>query len=130
MDGGGPLRVVSGGTATGVGTLETRLVQPAAQATAGRQGLGREMLGQNQADQFTAPVRVFLAQGLGLEEERGGGLRPGGRAVIGRGGRLAPVVVAQADQVVHGPLRQVETLGQGLGRQPALVSAEYGLTDR
>jgi hypothetical protein len=36
----------------------------------------------------------------------------------------------QSEQVIDGPEREVEALGQDLGGQPALATAEHGLPDR
>jgi hypothetical protein len=73
------------------------------------------MLGEDDADQVGPPVGVFLAEGLGLEDERGGGLRAGGRPVVGRRGDLAAGVAFQAEQVVDGAQGEVKALGQGRG---------------
>jgi hypothetical protein len=130
MHGRGPLGAVPEGPAAGGSAAQPRLAQPAAQAASGGQGGVGEMLGQDQANQFGSPVGVLLAEGLGLQEERRGGLRAGGRPVIGRRGNLPAVVASQAEQVVDCPQGESKALGQGLGGQPALAATKDGLTDR
>jgi hypothetical protein len=77
---------------TGAGTAQAGLAQPTAQAATGRQGGTGEVLGQDQANQFGAPVRMLLAQGLGLQDDIGAGVGAGKRVVIGGRPRLAVVV--------------------------------------
>jgi hypothetical protein len=88
------------------------------------------MLGQDQADQWGAPVGVLLAQGLGLQDECCRSMRADTWTVIGRRGCLAALVAGQAKQVINGSHWQMETLSQGLGGESALVAAEQRLTDR
>jgi hypothetical protein len=71
------------------------------------------MLRQDQADQFRPPVGMLLAEGLGLQHQRGRGVRAGRGAVIGRRGGLATVVAPQVQHVIDGAQREVETLCQG-----------------
>ena len=87
------------------------------------------MLGEDQADQFAAPVGVLLTQRLGLLQQRGGDVRPRGRSVIGWRRRLSAVVASEAEQVVDRPHREMETLRQGVGSQTPLAGTEHGLTD-
>jgi hypothetical protein len=130
MHGRGPHREVPRGAASGRGTAQPGLAQPAAQAATGRQGGVGEVPGQDDADQFGPPVGVLLAEGLGLQDERRGGVRADGWPVIGRRGDLSAVDASEAEQVVDGPQREVEALGQGLGGEAALAATEYGLTER
>jgi hypothetical protein len=116
--------------ATGTSTAQPGLAQPTAQAATRRQGGIGDMLGQDQPSQFGAPVRMLLAQGLGLQDDRGGGVRAGRRVVVDGRLRLAVVVAPQAEQVINGPPWQTEALRQGRGRQPPLVAAKHRLTDR
>ncbi len=130
MDGRGPRRQVGGPAAAGTGAAQPGLTQPAPQAATGRQGGVREVPCQDQADQLGPPVRVLLAQGPGLHDEGRGGVRAGGRPVVGRLRDRSAVVAPQAEQVVDSAQGQAEALGQGGRGQAALVAEEYGLTNR
>jgi hypothetical protein len=115
--------------ATGVAPAQPGLTQPAPQAATGRQGRVREMAGQDQADQFGSPTRVFLTEGLGLQDQSVAGVRAGGGSVIGWRGNLSAMVTAQSDEVVNGTQGEVETLGQGLRGKAAVMGTEHCLTD-
>jgi len=88
------------------------------------------MLGQDQADQIGAPLRVLLAQGLGLQDEGGLGVGTRGGSVIARRHRLAGGVGPALQQVVDGTQREVAAPGQDVGGQAGLVPIEDRLANR
>jgi hypothetical protein len=115
--------------ATSRGTAETGLAEPATQRATARQRRIGEVLSQDQPDQLGAPIRVLLAEGVGLEHDIGGTLRPGRRVAQGRGLGLALVVASLAEEMVDGSQGQVKALRQGSGREAALVSPQDGATE-
>lgn len=88
------------------------------------------MSSQDQADQFSPPVGVFLAESLGLQDQGFRGVGTGGGLVIGWLRNVSVVVPSPLEQVVDGSQGKVEALSQGGRSQPALVGTEHGLTDK
>lgn len=129
MHGRGPRRIVGAGAA-GEGGAQAGLTEPAPQAACGGQGRVGEMAGQDNPDQVGAPLRVFLAQGQGLLQQRGRGVGPRRGTVIRRGRSLSVRVEAASEHVVDGAQRQVKTLGQQRGGEAALMAKADRLADR
>jgi hypothetical protein len=72
---------------------------------------------------------MLLAQGLGLQDQLGGGAGTGVGPMVGRRPRPPVRVVAESEQVVDGAHGEAEALGQGLRRQPALAALQHRLSN-
>lgn len=68
------------------------------------------MSAQDDSDQFGSPLRVFLAEGLGLQDERLRTAGARGRTVIDGRERFATVILSEPEQVVDGAEWEVEAL--------------------
>jgi hypothetical protein len=106
-------------------------VEPALERPLGRDGGGGVAVPQGDAQGAGPPAGVGAAQGQGgLIERMAGALVGRGRAPVGGGEGVGPVLVQAAQQVPHGAGGQPQGAGDGVGGLASVGPLEYGTSDR
>jgi len=103
--------------------------QPASQGARGRQGRVGEMAAEDNADQVRPPLRMGLAQGVGLEDDLRGGPGPAGGHVVSRAQAFDTAQTSLAEQVVGSASGQAKLQGQSGDRTALLEGPPQGLAD-